>query len=132
MRITLRLASLAETIDVIAPVPLLDIRRTAVSTVISERQIAELPIDRRNYISFGLLAPGVATDRTMNQGPAETSGLTFGGQSAQGQQHHGGRPRQQRRCDGGVRAVFSQDAVREFQVVVPRIRRSSATRPAGS
>ena len=81
LRLTLHLASLGETIDVIAPVPLLDIQRTVVSTVISERQIAGLPIDRRNYISFAVLAGGVGTDRTLNQGPAETSGLTFAGQS---------------------------------------------------
>src|SRR5687767_9464751 len=51
VRMTMHLASRAETVDVVAPMPLVDIQRTAVSTVINERQIAELPIDRRNYIS---------------------------------------------------------------------------------
>ena len=120
VRMTLRLASRAETIDVVAPFPLLDIQRTVVSTVISDRQIADLPIDRRNYISFAVLAPGVATDRTpsQGQGPAETSGLSFAGQSARANNITVDGLDNNDDATGGVRAVFGQDAVREFQVVV--------------
>ncbi|HET9467931.1 MAG TPA: carboxypeptidase-like regulatory domain-containing protein [Vicinamibacterales bacterium] len=117
LRLTLRLASLGETVDVAAPVPLLDIQRTVISTVISERQIAELPIDRRNYISFAVLAAGVGTDRTLNQGPAETSGLTFAGQNARSNNITVDGLDNNDDATGGVRAVFSQDAVREFQVL---------------
>src|SRR5687768_12062164 len=46
VRLTLPLASRAETVDVVAPQPLVDVQRTAVSTVINEQQIAQLPIDR--------------------------------------------------------------------------------------
>ena len=118
LRLTLRLASLTDTVDVVAPVPLLDIQRTVVSTVISEEQIGGLPIDRRNYISFAVLAAGVATDRTLNQGPAETSGLAFSGQSARSNNITVDGLDNNDDASGGVRAVFSQDAVREFQVVV--------------
>ena len=117
LRLTFRLASRGETVDVVAPVALLDIQRTVVSTVISERQIAELPIDRRNYISFAVLAAGVGTDRTLNQGPAETSGLTFTGQSARSNNITVDGLDNNDDATGGVRAVFSQDAVREFQVL---------------
>ena len=118
MRLTLRLASLADTVDVVAPIPLLDIQRTVVSTVIAEQQIASLPIDRRNHISFAVLAAGVATDRTLNQGPAETSGLAFAGQSARSNNITVDGLDNNDDSTGGVRAVFSQDAVREFQVIV--------------
>ena len=118
VRLILRLASLADTVDVVAPVPLLDIQRTVVSTVIAEQQIASLPIDRRNHISFAVLAAGVATDRTMNQGPAETSGLAFAGQSARSNNITVDGLDNNDDAAGGVRAVFSQDAVREFQVIV--------------
>jgi hypothetical protein len=118
LRLTLSLASRAETVDVIAPLPLVDVQRTVVSTVISERQIAELPIDRRNHISFAVLAAGVTTDRTLNQGPAETSGLSFAGQSARANNITVDGLDNNDDATGGVRAVFSQDAVREFQVVV--------------
>jgi Carboxypeptidase regulatory-like domain/TonB dependent receptor len=117
VRMTLYLASRTETVDVVAPQPLVDIQRTAVSTVINEQQIAELPIDRRNYISFAVLAAGVATDRTLNQGPAETSGLSFAGQSARANNITVDGLDNNDDATGGVRAVFSQDAVREFQVV---------------
>jgi hypothetical protein len=118
VRLTLHIAALADTVEVVAPVPLLDIQRTVVSTVIAERQIASLPIDRRNHISFAVLAAGVATDRTMNQGPAETSGLAFAGQSARSNNITVDGLDNNDDAAGGVRAVFSQDAVREFQVVV--------------
>jgi hypothetical protein len=117
VRLTLPLASRTETVEVVAPQPLIDIQRTAVSTVINEQQIAELPIDRRNYISFAVLAAGVATDRTLNQGPAETSGLSFAGQSARANNITVDGLDNNDDATGGVRAVFSQDAVREFQVV---------------
>ena len=117
LRMTMRVASRAETVDVSAPAPLLDIRRTVVSTVISERQIADLPIDRRNYISFAVLAPGVTTDRTPNPGPAATSGLSFGGQSARANNITVDGLDNNDDATGGVRAMFGQDAVREFQVV---------------
>ncbi len=118
VRMTMHLASRAETVDVVAPLPLVDIERTVVSTVISERQIAELPIDRRNHISFAVLAAGVGTDRTLNQGPSETSGLSFAGQSARANNITVDGLDNNDDATGGVRAVFSQDAVREFQVVV--------------
>jgi hypothetical protein len=118
LRMTLQLGSRAETVDVVAPLPLVDVQRTVVSTVISERQIAELPIDRRNHISFAVLAAGVTTDRTLNQGPAETSGLSFAGQSARANNITVDGLDNNDDATGGVRAVFSQDAVREFQVVV--------------
>jgi hypothetical protein len=118
VRLTLHLASRAESVNVVAPLPLVDIQRTVVSTVISERQIAELPIDRRNHISFAVLAAGVATDRTLNQGPSETSGLSFAGQSARSNNITVDGLDNNDDATGGVRAVFSQDAVREFQVVV--------------
>ena len=54
---TLRLASRVESIDVVAPMPLLDIQRAVVSTVVSERQIAELPIDAPALPAAGLPEP---------------------------------------------------------------------------
>jgi hypothetical protein len=117
LRMTMRVVSRGEAIEVVASLPLADIHRSVVSTVISDRQIAELPIDRRNYISFAVLAAGVAADRTLNQGPAETSGLSFAGQSARANNITVDGLDNNDDATGGVRAVFSQDAVREFQVV---------------
>ncbi len=118
LRLTMRLASIDTTLEVAAAVPLADVRRSVIATTISDAQIEALPIDRRNYISFAVLAPGVTTDRTPSQGPAETSGFTVAGQSARANNITVDGLDNNDDSTGGVRAVFSQDAVREFQVVV--------------
>ncbi len=116
-RLTMRLASIDTTVDVVAAMPLVNVQRSVIASVISEEQIAALPIDRRNYISFAVLTPGVGTDRTPNQGPTETSGLTVAGQSARANNITVDGLDNNDDATGGVRAVFSQDAVREFQVI---------------
>jgi hypothetical protein len=118
MRLTLRLASIETSVEVVTTTPLVDVQRSAVSTVISDDEIAALPIDRRNYISFAVLAAGVSTDRTPNQGPAETSGFSVAGQSARSNNITVDGLDNNDDASGGVRAGFSQDAVREYQVVV--------------
>ena len=67
---------------VAADAPVIDTQRTAVSTVIAQDRFDRLPINGRNFIGFSLLAPGVATDRTPQQGASGTSGLSFAGQRA--------------------------------------------------
>ncbi len=118
LRITMHLAAVQPQVNVIEAAPLVDVRRTVVATVIGERQIDDLPIDRRDYMSFATLAPGVARDRTPNQGTTQSSGLTFAGQSARANNITVDGHDNNDDAVGGVRAVFSQDAVREFQVLV--------------
>ena len=89
--------------------------RTEVSTVVSQQFIDNLPINGRNFIGFSVITPGVSTDRTPQQGASATSGLSFTGQARPIEQHHGGWSRQQRSVVGAVRAVFSQEAIREFR-----------------
>jgi hypothetical protein len=116
--VTLQLLSVQQRVDVLEPAPLVDVNRTVVATVIGERQIDQLPIDRRDYISFATLAPGVSTDRTPNQGTTQSSGLAFSGQSARANNITVDGLDNNDDAVGGVRALFSQDAVREFQVLV--------------
>jgi len=97
--------------------PLLDPRRTAVSMVISQQQIGGLPTNGRDFMAFSVLAPGVGTDRTPYQGAVATSGLTFAGQSARFNNITVDGLDNNDVTVGGVRATFSQGAVREFQVV---------------
>jgi hypothetical protein len=94
-----------------------DTQKTAVTHIVSQQQFDGLPINGRNFISFAALTPGVNTDRGPNQGSAATSGLVFAGQ----------RPRSNNitvdgldnndASVGSVRATFSQEAIREFQVL---------------
>jgi hypothetical protein len=114
---TLRVAGQREAITVVADAPLVDPGKTAIASVINQTQIENLPINGRNFISFSIITPGVTTDRTPQQGASSTSGLSFGGQRARsnnimvdGYDNNDG-------VVGAVRAFFSQEAVREFQVL---------------
>ncbi len=113
----LKVAGLAETIAVLAEAALVDPAHTAVSTVINQQQIDALPINGRNVISFSIITPGVTTDRTPQQGASATSGLSFGGQRARSNNIMVDGYDNNDRVVGAVRAVFSQEAVREFQVL---------------
>jgi hypothetical protein len=100
---------------------LVDTERTQQSSVITSRQIENLPINRRNFLDFALLTPGVTdsdnindtTDARVAQTPQ--SGLSFGGNNGRGNSitvdgSTADTP------SGGARDVVSQEAVQEFQV----------------
>ena len=114
---TLRIAGTREEITVSAAAPLIDTQQTAVSTVVSQKQIESLPINGRNFISFSIITPGVSTDRTPQQGASATSGLTFAGQRARSNNITVDGLDNNDAALGSVRATFSQEAVREFQVL---------------
>src|SRR4029453_8104676 len=88
-----------------------------VSNVVSQDQIQSLPINGRNFISFSIITPGVTIDQTPQQGASATSGLTFAGQRARSNNITVDGLDNNDITLGSVRAVFSQEAVREFQVL---------------
>lgn len=86
--------------------------------VFDQADIATLPINRRDFLDFTLLAPGVVrANAPENGGAAANSGLSF----------LGGNPRQNNvmvdgldnndLSVGSVRRTFSQEVVQEFRVV---------------
>jgi hypothetical protein len=113
---SLRLAGAAETITVMESVPVLDARRTAIAYVVGSQQIRNLPINGRNFISFSLITPGITADRSA-QGVTATSGLSFTGQSPRNNNVMVDGFDNNDTTVGGVRGMFSQEAVREFQVL---------------
>jgi hypothetical protein len=117
VRLTLNVAGGQETVDVSGDAPVIDTQRTAVSSVIAQDQIDRLPINGRNFIGFSLLTPGVASDRTPQQGASGTSGLSFAGQRARSNNITVDGLDNNDSIIGAVRATFSQEAVREFQVL---------------
>ena len=114
---SLQLAGTTEAITVAGEAPLVDSQKTAVATVVSRQQIESLPIDGRNFMSFAVITPGVSTDRTPQQGASATSGLTFAGQRARSNNITVDGLDNNDAVVGSVRATFSQEAVREFQVL---------------
>jgi hypothetical protein len=114
---SLTMAKAAEEITVAGDAPLLDTRNAAVSEVVGQQQIESLPINGRNFISFAVITPGVTIDNTPQQGASATSGLSFAGQRARSNNIMVDGLDNNDSSLGAVRAVFSQEAVREFQVL---------------
>jgi hypothetical protein len=114
---SLGLAGVAETITVSHAAPVLDARRSAVAYTVGQSQIHNLPINGRNFISFSLITPGVVQDRVASTGIAGTSGLSFTGQSARANNIMVDGFDNNDTTLGGVRGLFSQEAIREFQVL---------------
>jgi hypothetical protein len=120
--VDLAVGGVGAVVDVAAGEQLLvDTERTQQSSVISARQLNNLPINRRNFLDFALLTPGVtdadnindSTDFRVAQTPQ--SGLSFGGNNGRGNSINvdgstADTP------SGGARNVLSQEAVQEFQV----------------
>lgn len=98
-----------------------DTERTQQSTVIGARELNNLPINRRNFLDFALLTPGVvdadnindSTDFRVAQTPQ--SGLSFGGNNGRGNSINVDGSTSDT-ASGGARNVVSQEAVQEFQV----------------
>jgi hypothetical protein len=109
-------------IDVVAGTEVVETQRAEQSNTVEARQINNLPINRRNFLDYALLTPGVvdadniadSSDFRVAQTPQ--SGLSFGGNNGRGNmvQVDGAETLG---SSGGVQATISQEGVQEFQVV---------------
>jgi hypothetical protein len=114
-------AQVATVIEVTSEPPVVETQRGSQADRISQDYIANLPIDRRDYLTFTLLAPGVsdstrlAGDQDFRVKQTPQSGLSFYGSNGRGNTItvDGGETSGD---TGGVRLTVSQDAVQEFQI----------------
>ena len=60
LSLTLRVSATSENVTVVGASPLVDTRSAAMSAVVTEKTISELPLNGRNYIDLALLQPGVS------------------------------------------------------------------------
>lgn len=117
----LQIGDATATVEISGDPPLIETDRSQQSTTVNERFIRDLPIDRRDYLTFTLLAPGVVdsnaladnTDFRVAQTPQ--SGISFYGNNGRGNSItvDGSEANDQ---GGGVRSTLSQEAVQEFQI----------------
>ncbi len=99
----------------------IDQQRSQQSNTMGELEIRSLPIDRRDYLTFALLAPGVtdsnalADNSDFRVAQAPQSGLSFYGNNGRGNSVSvdGAEAND---LTGGVRFTLSQDAIQEFQI----------------
>jgi hypothetical protein len=117
----LKLATTAQTVEVSAIPPVVETERGSQANTLTQQYIEDLPIDRRDYLTFTLLLPGVsdstrlADDQDFRVKQTPQSGLSFYGSNGRGNSItvDGGEAQDDA---GGVRPTISQDAVQEFQV----------------
>lgn len=108
-------------VNVVAGGQVIEVERTQQSTVINEVQIDNLPINRRNYLDFALLTPGVTDSDNINDSSdfrvAQTpqSGLSFGGNNGRGNSIMVDGASTDT-GSGAAREVIGQEGVQEFQV----------------
>ena len=117
----LKVASVATQVIVTSAPPVIETDRASQADTVPAREITNLPIDRRDYLTFSLLMPGVSSsniiasnaDYRVQQTPQ--SGLSLYGSNGRGNSVtvDGGEANDDA---GGVRLNVSQDAVQEFQI----------------
>jgi hypothetical protein len=109
-------------VDVVAGGEVVETQRSEQASTVEAKQIANLPINRRNFLDYALLTPGVATSENISDAQdyrvvqTPQSGLSFGGNNGRGNmvQVDGAETLS---ASGGVQATISQEGVQEFQVV---------------
>src|ERR1700733_12345756 len=114
-------SQVATVIEVTSEPPVVETERGSQADRINQEYIADLPIDRRDYLTFTLLAPGVsdssrlAGDQDFRVKQTPQSGLSFYGSNGRGNSItvDGGETSGD---SGGVRLTVSQDDVQEFQI----------------
>ena len=117
----LKVSKAAEFVEVTTEAPVIDTQASAQANVIDKETIQDLPINRRDYLTFSLLAPAVtdstrlAADQDFRVKQTPQSGLSFYGSNGRGNSVtvDGGEANDDA---GGVRLNMSQEAVQEFQI----------------
>ena len=117
----LKVSEVATAIEVTDVPPVVETQRASQSDTVAERYIDDLPISRRDYLTFTLLMPGVSNSNTIADNAdfrvkqTPQSGLSFYGSNGRGNSVtvDGGEANDDA---GGVRLTLSQDAVQEFQI----------------
>ena len=117
----LRVATGTSQVEVTSQSPTVETARASQADTLVQQYIADLPIGRRDYLTFTLLAPGVSNSNTIADNAdfrvkqTPQSGLSFYGSNGRGNSVtvDGGEANDDA---GGVRLNLSQDAVQEFQI----------------
>jgi hypothetical protein len=110
-----------QVVEVTGAPGLIEVERAHQANTLDQPAIQTLPIDRRDYLTFALLAPGVldatalADNSDFRALQTPTSGLSFYGSNGRGNSVtvDGGEANGDA---GNVRPTLSQEAVQEFQI----------------
>ena len=117
----LKVTGVKQVVEVLATPPAVDTTQGQQANTVEEKLIRDLPINRRDYLTYTLLSPAVsdstrlASDQDFRVKQTPQSGLSFYGSNGRGNSVtvDGGEANDD---SGGVRLTLSQDAVQEFQI----------------
>ncbi len=117
----LKPSQVSTVVEVTGEPPAVETTRGSQADSVNQQYITDLPIDRRDYLTFTLLMPGVsnatrlASDQDFRVKQTPQSGLSFYGSNGRGNNVtvDGGEVNDD---SGGVRLNISQEAVQEFQI----------------
>ncbi|HYX70830.1 MAG TPA: carboxypeptidase regulatory-like domain-containing protein [Terriglobales bacterium] len=117
----LKVSGTQTTVEVTTEAPVVETDRGSLADTVTQKNIDDLPINRRDYLTFTLLSPGVsestqlAGDQDFRVKQTPQSGLSFYGSNGRGNDVRvdGGEANDD---SGGVRLTLGQDAVQEFQI----------------
>jgi len=118
---SLQLRPSAEIVNVTTEIPLLDSEHTQQSNTVDEKYVRNLPIDRRDYLTFSLLLPGTLDSKGMADNSdfrvvqTQDSGLSFYGSNGRGNSITVDGA-EANNAVGGVRPTLGQEAVQEFEI----------------
>jgi len=119
--IVLAPASASEQVTVNAQPSSLDPSQSSVVSAVDQERIEELPVRRRNYLDFVLLAPGVSSSPIASGASGSTpltgSGFTFGGLRSRSNNLSIDGLDNNDEYTGSSRTELSPEIVQEFQVV---------------
>ena len=110
----LGLQALQEAVTVSGAAPVVEITRTEVASVITQQQIATLPVEGRSAITLSLLLPGTSTDTTRPQRPGANVGT--GGMTTAGTNYIVDGLNNMISRAGDAREDLPQSAIQEFKV----------------
>lgn len=119
LTVTMKVAQVAETVNVTAESPLVDVYKTDSSTNIVPEQIQSLPVANRDFQSLAFLAPGVQRERGGFRFITNQPVIGAGGNASQSTILVDGVDFTDPTL-GLSRARFSQDAIGEFRVITNR------------
>jgi hypothetical protein len=107
-------ASLEEQVTVSATAPLIDRTSSAVASNVDPRQMADLPLNGRNFVDLTLLAPGTRSNAIINDEPGGSGNIgTF-------QLNVDGLRVTQNQTAGFGQPKYSRDSIAEFEFVSNR------------
>ena len=118
--IRLELGPTSEIVNLLGHSPMIDTSASKVDTVISAREIADLPLNGRNFLELALLAPGNAPAPNFDPTKTNTVVVSSAGQFGRGGSVTIDGADANDDVVGGAVQNVSQDAVQEFQVATSR------------